>query len=289
MQPAVLHVFCGNDFADAPKVHDHHAVADVLHDGRVGRDVQRRLDDTATRIHDALHRTQLQQPPLVEQALGRQASALLATLNIECANADELNSAAAEAFREHPDHRIITSFPGLGDATGAQVLAEIGDDRGRFADARGLKAFAGSAPITRASGRTTCVTHRHVKNNRLAAVGFVWPSPVSRGQVRSKPTTTAVERRATGTPPHCATSSTGSWASSITAFTPAKLSTHQRHSPVAPAHQNPLRLDSYAERRSISGPSTSPHPATPPPRIIDDRGTKSYLVLRPQPSVSRTV
>nr|WP_275899962.1 hypothetical protein [Mycobacterium bourgelatii] len=31
------------------------------------------------------------------------------------------------------------------------MLAEIGDDRARFADARGLKAFAGSAPITRAS------------------------------------------------------------------------------------------------------------------------------------------
>ncbi|MGH3439510.1 MAG: transposase, partial [Sciscionella sp.] len=41
----------------------------------------------------------------------------------------------------------ITSFPGLGDLTGARVLAEIGDDRTRFADARGLKAFAGSAPV----------------------------------------------------------------------------------------------------------------------------------------------
>ena len=47
---------------------------------------------------------------------------------------------------------IITSFPGLADSTGARVLAEIGDDRARFADARALKAYAGSAPITRASG-----------------------------------------------------------------------------------------------------------------------------------------
>ncbi|WKN61232.1 IS110 family transposase (plasmid) [Rhodococcus opacus] len=135
---------------------------------------QRRLEDTAIRILDALRRPQLRQPLLVETALGRQASALLATLNIECVNADDLNEAATEAFRQHPDHRIVTSFPGLGEATGARVLAEIGDDRGRFADARGLKAFAGSAPVTRASGRSTCVVHRHVKNNRLAAVGFVW-------------------------------------------------------------------------------------------------------------------
>jgi hypothetical protein len=44
----------------------------------------------------------------------------------------------------------------------------------RFADARALKAFAGSAPVTKASGRSIRITHRHVKNNRLAAVGFVW-------------------------------------------------------------------------------------------------------------------
>jgi len=35
---------------------------------------------------------------------------------------------------------------------GARILAEIGDDRARFASARGLKAFAGTAPVTRASG-----------------------------------------------------------------------------------------------------------------------------------------
>ena len=57
---------------------------------------------------------------------------------------------------------------------GARVLAKIGDDRSRFTDARGLKAFAGSAPITRASGKKTAVLHRHIKNQRLAAVGSIW-------------------------------------------------------------------------------------------------------------------
>jgi transposase len=54
------------------------------------------------------------------------------------------------------------------------VLAEIGDDRSRFADAKGLKAYAGAAPVTRASGRTRSVTRRRVKNNRLAADGYSW-------------------------------------------------------------------------------------------------------------------
>ena len=106
--------------------------------------------------------------------MGAQALRLLATLNTECDSVDQLGDAVAEAFATHPDYKIITSFTGLGDLTGARVLAEIGDDRGRFADARSLKAYAGSAPITRASGRSLSVTHRRVKNNRLAAAGFVW-------------------------------------------------------------------------------------------------------------------
>src|SRR5205823_3271045 len=82
--------------------------------------------------------------------------------------------AAIESFNQHPDAEIITSFPGLGTLTGARVLAETGDDRSRFADAKGLKAYAGAAPITRASGKTTAVLHRRVKNQRLAAVGYTW-------------------------------------------------------------------------------------------------------------------
>ena len=54
------------------------------------------------------------------------------------------------------------------------MLAEIGDDRSRFQDAKGLKAYAGAAPITRASGKSRSVTHRRVKNNRLNAAGYSW-------------------------------------------------------------------------------------------------------------------
>jgi transposase len=139
---------------------------------RAGR--KRRIDTTAADIHQKLRRPQLRQPPQIEEAMATQATALLATLNTECANVDRLAQATAEAFQQHPDYETITSFPGLGDQTGARVLAEIGDDRDRFTDARALKAYAGSAPITRASGRSITITHRRVKNDRLAAAGFVW-------------------------------------------------------------------------------------------------------------------
>ena len=106
--------------------------------------------------------------------MGRQTLALLGQLNAACAAASDLEHAATESFNLHPDAGIITSFPGLGALTGARVLAEIGDDRSRFQDAKGLKAYAGAAPITRASGKTRSVTHRKIKNNRLNAAGYIW-------------------------------------------------------------------------------------------------------------------
>lgn len=106
--------------------------------------------------------------------MGRQATALLTTLTAECDNAEQLGQAAVEAFQLHPDYEIITSFPGLGDLSGARLLAEIGDDRARFTDARALKAYAGSAPVTRASGRSISITRRLVKNDRLNSIGFLW-------------------------------------------------------------------------------------------------------------------
>src|SRR6266851_3062905 len=135
---------------------------------------KRGIDAEAARLREAFTAEQMRQLPLVEQAMGRQAIALLGQLDAACAAADDLEQATIESFNQHPDAEIITSFPGLGPLTGARVLAETGDDRSRFADAKGLKAYAGAAPITRASGKTRAVVHRRVKNQRLAAAGYIW-------------------------------------------------------------------------------------------------------------------
>ncbi len=134
----------------------------------------RGIDAEARRLREAFREQQMRQLPLVEQAMGRQALALLRQLDAACTSAGDLERAAVESFNQHPDAGIITSFPGLGPVTGARVLAEIVDDRSRFSDAKGLKAYAGAAPITRASGKHKAVLHRKVKNNRLAAAGYIW-------------------------------------------------------------------------------------------------------------------
>jgi transposase len=144
---------------------------------------RRYLDRDVDRLREIFTGTYLRQPPQVENAMGIQLSALLRQFDAATTAADELAEAAIAHFDQHPDAEIITSFPGLGMLAGARVLAEVGDDRAHFDDARGLKAFAGSAPITRASGKKTVVLHRHIKNRRLAAVGPIW----ALGSLRASP------------------------------------------------------------------------------------------------------
>ncbi|MDQ1031679.1 transposase [Streptomyces umbrinus] len=135
---------------------------------------QRRIETRAEHLAGVLREPHMRQLPRVEEALGQQVRALVLQLDAAAQAADDLAAACAERFTEHDDAEIITSFPGLGELTGARILAEIGDDRSRFTDGRALKAYAGSAPITRASGKSLIVHHRKVKNQRLAAVGYVW-------------------------------------------------------------------------------------------------------------------
>ena len=70
-------------------------------------------------------------------------------------------------FGRHPDAEIILSQPGLGPVLGARVLAEFGDDPCRYADAKCRKNYAGTSPITRASGKKKVVQARFVRNDRL--------------------------------------------------------------------------------------------------------------------------
>ena len=130
----------------------------------------------------------------------------------------QLIRAAAEAFRAHPDHEIITSFPGLTELTGERVLAEIGDDR---TSPRPVpQAYAGSAPVTRASGRSISITHRRVKNESLNAVGFLWAFAAI---PRPGPAKEHYDRR-------CATWSTGCSAGSTIACEPARPMTRSKPS-----------------------------------------------------------
>jgi transposase len=132
------------------------------------------IEPEVERLREIFRADYLHQLPQVEEAMGRQAMALVQQVNAACDSVADLAAATEQEFLAHPDADIITSFPGLSAVSGARVLAEVGDDRERFADARAIKAYAGAAPVTRASGRSHVVVARTVKNQRLAAAGYMW-------------------------------------------------------------------------------------------------------------------
>jgi transposase len=72
-----------------------------------------------------------------------------------------------EQLAGHRDAAVFLSFPGMGQITAATMLAEMGEDRARFPTPDTLLAETGTAPITRASGRSRTVRFRYAANKRM--------------------------------------------------------------------------------------------------------------------------
>jgi len=135
---------------------------------------ERNLATRSTDIQQALRAAQLEPPPRLAKAYGSSVRAtvrVVAQLNAEIS---ELEAALAQAFDEHPDAEILRSLPGLGVVLGARVLGEFGDDRTRYQHARARRCYAGTAPITRASGTRLVVLARMSRNRRLADALYLW-------------------------------------------------------------------------------------------------------------------
>jgi transposase len=126
-----------------------------------------KIADRTDAILAALRSPQLAQPPALTAAYAatvRSLIAVLATLNEQV----KILQGQVEAhFGQHPDAEIYLSQPGIGAITGARVLGEFGDDPCRYASAKARRNYAGTSPITRASGKKKIVTARYVRNDRL--------------------------------------------------------------------------------------------------------------------------
>lgn len=135
---------------------------------------QRNLRATAESISAALRSEQLDAPPLVAEAFGATVSALVAVITELVVQTAHVEETLAASFNQHPSAEILRSLPGLGPVLGARVLAEFGDDPDRYTDAKGRKNYAGTAPITRASGKSRVVLARVARNRRLADALHQW-------------------------------------------------------------------------------------------------------------------
>jgi transposase len=94
----------------------------------------------------------------------RSLVALITTLNEQV---KALEMQVRDNFGRHPDAEVYLSQPGIGAVLGARVLGELGDDPHRYASAKSRRNYAGTSPVTRASGKKKVVAARYIHNDRL--------------------------------------------------------------------------------------------------------------------------
>jgi len=147
---------------------------------------QRNIDVRAQEIAAVLRTEQLAAPAPLTAAFAattRAAVGIIIELNHQIA---ELETELTTHFEAHPDADIYRSLPGLGVILGARVLGEFGDDPNRYTSAKSRKNYAGTSPLTVASGKKHAVLARRVRNRRLYdaidqwALGAINNSPGAR-------------------------------------------------------------------------------------------------------------
>jgi Transposase/Transposase IS116/IS110/IS902 family len=129
-----------------------------------------RRGDLAQRARDiqaALRAPRLAQPAVITEACAasvQAGAAVIMTLNQQV---KVMEAKVSGLFRRHPDAGIYLSQPGIGDITGARILGEFGDAPGRYVSAKARKNYAGTSPLTIASGKKKAVHARHIRNRHL--------------------------------------------------------------------------------------------------------------------------
>ncbi len=128
----------------------------------------------AERLAAVFAARQMRQAAEVEQAMGAAATAIITTVTAMNAGIAALQEHIDQSFKQHPDAAIYHSMPALGPILSARVLGEFGDDRTRWPDPASRRAYAGSAPITRESGKRRLVLARFIRNRRLYDAVRCW-------------------------------------------------------------------------------------------------------------------
>jgi len=139
---------------------------------RAGR--QRNLEAKAEQIQRALRSEQLRASEGLERTYGVIVSSLVGLIDGLNDQIADLQEELEGSFEQHPSAEVLRSLPGLGIVLGARVLGEFGDDPTRYADARARRNYAGTSPITRASGTRRVVLARFARNERLFDACYLW-------------------------------------------------------------------------------------------------------------------
>src|SRR6266511_1141338 len=159
---------------------------------------RRDVDTKAIQLQQRLRAAQLRQPAPVQAAFATIVTTqvrLIAALNTEV---EQLGQVVADHFGRHRDAERYLSQPGLGVVLGARILGEFGDDPHRFTDAKARRNYAGTSPITRASGSRRVVLARSARNRRLGDAVHQWAFCALKGSPGARAYYQTLRERGTG-------------------------------------------------------------------------------------------
>ena len=135
---------------------------------------RRRVEDRAQRLQNILRAPELRQPPVLQNAYAAVVASEVAIITALNTQIHRLGAVVEQHFGRHRDAEIYLSLPGLGVILAARILGEFGDDPDRYADAKSRKNYAGTSPVTRASGTKKVVLARYARNRRLGDALQQW-------------------------------------------------------------------------------------------------------------------
>jgi hypothetical protein len=113
---------------------------------------RRRVEDRTQQLRTIFGAAELRQPPALQSAYAAVVASEVAILTALNTQIDRLGTVVGEHFGRHRDAEIYLSLPGLGVILASRFLGEFGDDPDRYANAKSRKNYAGTSPITKASG-----------------------------------------------------------------------------------------------------------------------------------------
>jgi transposase len=141
----------------------------------------------ATRIAQHLRQPHLEADPVVTRAKARLMLSLVAQLQVLLPQIAAYDEEITRLFLRHSESRAFASLPRTGTRLAPRLLAEWGDDRGRYTAAASVQALAGTSPVAFQSGKFAAVHRRYAcsKPLRNALHQFAWQSTLQEPWARA--------------------------------------------------------------------------------------------------------
>jgi transposase len=134
-----------------------------------------RPQTAARRLELFARATELANPnPAVTRAKSLLAVMLAKQLCLLQGQLNEYRQRITALFADHPDSGCFGSLPGTGAKLAPRLLSEFGANRQVFPTAQAIQCYAGTAPVTRQSGKSRFVTVRRACNKTLRTTVHLW-------------------------------------------------------------------------------------------------------------------